>query len=409
VHNDSDFDYETNSFRTTPTDYQRSHDDIDWLMQEAARHDMRFTILLLGWYPKWAMEQGDLSQFEALLAAGHEIGTHVHPVTYDPDQDLWVGWPDRLNKFGRPAYDASLANQAWDDSHRFTASMLDAIGVTNQNRIVGPFIFTCSDEGQLMARFGFDAAAGDRSEIGTSYFGHTVWNPWRPAANDEPGHEIEEDPNAAFLSIDHYAQIGAFQETHPVDLAIPQLQRHFLMLYTEWLSRERTGAEDRTWVFGFVYHPNYTDRYHADLVEFLDWLDTHFINRPSPHGNTVARYATIGEIVQEHHAWEAAHPGTSSFSYVRGDPYPYTYATVATKLEGAAYEAHVDLGPGVSCFRFSKDGKPLYMLWSDAGEQTVDLSGQLPGQVQVTDSTGQRSSRDASALIATQDPIFAEP
>jgi hypothetical protein len=409
VHNDSDFDYETNSFRTTPTDYQRSYDDINWLMQEAARHDMRFTILLLGWYPKWAMEKDDLSQFEALLAAGHEIGTHVHPVTYDPDQDLWIGWPDKLSKFGRPAYDGSLANQAWDDSYRFTAAVLDAIGATGQNGVVGPFIFKCSDEGQLLSRYGFAAAAGDRSEVGTTYFGHTVWNPWRPAANDELGHEIEEDLNATFLSIDHYAQIGAFQEVHPVDLSIPQLKRHFLMLYTEWLSRERTGAEDRTWVFGFVYHPNYTDKYHADLVEFLDWLDAHFIGRISPHGNVVARYATLGQIVDEHHAWEAAHPGVSSFSYVRGAPYPYTYATVAAKLEDAAYEAHVDLGQGVSCFRFSKGGQPIYMLWSDAGELAVDFSSQLSGQVRVTNAAGQEGVQDAAALALSEDPLFVEP
>jgi hypothetical protein len=49
------------------------------------------------------------------------------------------------------------------------------------------------------------------------------------------------------------------------------------------------------------------------------------------------------------------------------------------------------------------------MLWSDQGEGTVDLSAQLPGQVQVTDAAGETSVSDASALTLTEDPLFVEP
>ena len=91
------------------------------------------------------------------------------------------------------------------------------------------------------------------------------------------------------------------------------------MLYTEWLGRVRSGADDKIWTFGFVYHPNYTDRYLNDLSEFLDWLDRYFIGKTTAEGYTIARYATIGEIAQEFLDWETAHPGASSFSYVRGD------------------------------------------------------------------------------------------
>jgi hypothetical protein len=388
--------------------YALTRNEIDWLAEEAARHQLHFTALYNGWYPQWALETNDLSQFETLLAAGHEIGSHAHRLTYDPAQGLWVSHIEEVDRYGRPNYDAALANQCWADAHRYVDAVLDQIGTADQNQTMCGVPFKCSDEGQLMAEFGFAIAAGNRSEKGSFYFGHIVWNPWRPAASDEPGHELEEDPAAGYIAVDHLAQIGS-QEAHGMDLSIPQLQRRFLMLYVEWLARERRGAEDRVWTFGFVYHPNQGDRYNADLTEFLDWLDEYFVGKESPDGHTIARYATVGEIAREFTTWEAAHPGASSFDYVRGDPYPYTYAMVSTLLEGAGYEAHVNLGQGETCFRLSREGYPIYLLWSDVGEQEIDFSAQLSGQVRVTTAGGEERILEAAALPLTGEPVIVQP
>jgi hypothetical protein len=78
-------------------------------------------------------------------------------------------------------------------------------------------------------------------------------------------------------------------------------------------------------------------------------------------------------------------------------------------LEGAAYEAHVDVGQGVSCFCLSKGGGLIYMMWSDVGEQMVDLSGEVRGQVRVTNAAGEETVEDASALSLTEEPLFVEP
>jgi hypothetical protein len=260
-----------------------------------------------------------------------------------------------------------------------------------------------------MDEFGFTIAAGNRAEISIGYFGHSVWNPWRPAPNDDPGYELEEDQNTSFITLDHLAQIGADEVSHPVNLSVAQLQRRFLMLYTEWLGRVRSGAEDKIWTFGFVYHPNYTDRYLNDLSEFLDWLDRYFIGKTTPEGYTIARYATIGEIAQEFLDWEIAHPGASSFSYVRGEPYPYTYAFIPTILEDSAYEEHVNLGDAISCFRFSTGGQLIYLLWSDAGDKSVDLSQIINGQVSVIDFTGQENVQEASRVQLTEKPLIVKP
>lgn len=409
LHSDPDMAIESFTFSATPVDYQRTHDGFDWLMEEAARHDLKFSALYNGWYPMEALETGDLSQFQSLLDAGHEIGTHAHRLTYDPEEDLWTAHVEDLSFYGRPNYDSALARQTWDDATHYVEEVLQAIGVTGQNQTMSTRSFQFSDEGILMDEYGFTVAAGGRAELGIKYFGHAVWNPWKPASNDEIGHEIEEDLNASFITIDHLAQIGADEVSHPVDLSIPQLQRRFLMLYTEWLTRVRTGADDKIWTFGFVYHPNYTDRYLDDLSEFLDWLDENFIGKTTSQGYTIARYATIGEIAQEFMGWEAANPGVSSFNYVRGDPYPYTYEFLPTMLDGAAYEQRIDLGEGVTCFRLSKDGKPIYLLWSDQQEQIVDLSQELSGQVHVTDTKGNERVQDTSALSITDKPLLIEP
>jgi hypothetical protein len=377
-------------------------------MEEAERHGLHFTALFNGWYPQWALEQGDTAHFRDLIDAGHEIGSHAHRMVYDPSQDLWIGKVDELNRYGHPNYDSALVQQTWNDADRYVEGALAEVGASGQNQTMCAVAFKCSDEGQWMHQFGFSIAAGNRSEKAPNFLGHIVWNPWRAASNDEPGYELAEDLSAGYVSIDHLAQIDRAQ-THGMDVTVPQLQRRFLMLYIEWLARERKGVEDRVWTFGFVHHPNYGDQHNAAIAEFLSWLDENFIGATSPHGNIIARYATLAEIAQEFYTWEAKHPGVSSFNFVRDDPYPYTYAIVPEMLDGAAYEDTVNLGEGVTCFRLSKDGQPIYLLWSDMGMQTVDFSTQLQGQMSVTDAAGQHSLQDATTLHLSEEPSFVEP
>jgi hypothetical protein len=408
LHIDPAVDRDSNTFKVEAGFYQRTRDEIYWLMEGAERHGLHFTSLYNGWYTKWALEHGDTAQFRELIDAGHEIGSHAHRITYDADMDLWISWVDELNRYGRPNYDAALARQCWEDADTYMDQVIAEIGAPEQNQIMCAVPFLCSDEGQLMGDLGFTIAPGNRSEKGTSYFGHIVWNPWRPAASDEPAHELQEDLTASYVALDHLAQIGR-SESHGMDVTVPQMQRRFLMLYAEWLARERSGADDKVWSFGFVVHPNYGDQYNADLVEFLSWLDEHFIGKTSAHGNVISRYASVGEIATEYEAWEDENPEVSSFSYVPDDPYPYTYELMPIMLDGAAYEGDVDLGVGITAFELSKEGQPIYLLWSDLGERTVDFSSELAGQVRVTRASGVAGTQDAAALDVTEEPVFVEP
>ncbi len=397
------------TFQATPTIYQRTYDQIEWLVEEAARHDLRFTSLYNGWYPKWALDSGGLSQFQALLDAGHDIGTHAHRLTYDPETDLWMARVHELSGYGYPNYDHDLARESWEDADRYVDAVLDELGVTGQNQMMASLAFKCSTQGDLLEEFGFRYSCGSRAEKAVSYFGHIVWNPWRPSASDEPGHELEEDLSRDFIVMDHLAHVGVVGGAHRMDLSIPQMKRRFLMLCLEWLSRERRGVEDRVWTFGFVFHPEDGDTFNDGLTDFLTWLDENFVGQTSHHGNQIARCATVTDIAEEYELWEVKLPGTSSFSYLLDDPTPYTYALVPEILDGAAYEAAVNLGPGLNCHQLSRDGQPVYVLWLEEGERRIDFSGQLAGQVSVTDATGQQSQQDASALLVTEEPLFFQP
>lgn len=408
LHIDPDMAGEQYTFTATPDIYQKTKGGIDWFIEEAKSHNLKFSSLYNGWYPMEALELNDLSQFQTLVDAGHEIGTHAHRITYDPATDVWTAHIEELSFYGRPNYDPILAQQVWDDATKSLEDVLQRLGITGQNQIVATRTFTFANEELLMEQYGFPISAGNRAELSSDYFGHMVWNPWRPAGNDEPGHDIEEDITRSFITIDHLAQIGSHEISHAMDLSIPQMQRRFIMLYTEWLSRVRKGVEDKVWTFNFVYHPNYEDKYYRETTEFLNWLDEFFIGKTTSEGYTIARYATLREIAQEFTAWEADHPGTSSFNYVRDDPYPYTYPMLPTMLEDAAYEAMVDLGPGVTCFRFSKNGNVIYLLWSDQGQRTVNLL-ELKGQVRITNSKGEESISDAANIALTEEPLFVEP
>ncbi len=390
--------------------YQRTRKEILWLMDEAKRHGVKLTSLYNGWYTKWAVDHNDTGQFRDLVTAGHEVGSHAHSITYDSTQDIWLHRGEEVSRWGSPVYNSDVARQSWSDADKYLEAALSASGVTGQNQTMCAVPFIASEEGLFMSEFGFSFASGNRSEKGDFHFGHTVWNPWRPAASDRIGEELKEDLNAKFIAVDHYAQIGAAQEAHAgIDVTAPGIKMRFLMLYTEWLSRERHGAQDKVWTFGFVYHPNVGDKYNAALSDFLSWLDQYFIGKKSPYGNTIARYATVSDIGREYLAWEKAHPGVSSFTYVGRDPYPYTYATVPTMLKDATYEAHVSLGQGVSCFRLRKAGKPIYLMWSNQGQRTVDFSVQVSGQVRVTDAAGKASTVSAATLSLTEEPLFVEP
>jgi len=193
------------------------------------------------------------------------------------------------------------------------------------------------------------------------------------------------------------------------------------------------------WVFGWHEHTNnlfaddhaYGDTHNLrdEVEEFVAWLNENFIQKRTTAGRLIAQYGTVEEVVNAFRAWEAAHPGETSFNYpvrVREwDLYPYQLKGLTEELMYAHYDVEIVAfhDQGVHAHRFLKtDGRnwryeggrivssgltwPIYLLWSNHGEKTIDFSDVLSGSVKCrAGRTGTESLQSASSVHVMEEPI----
>ena len=377
--------------------YVRSRDELVWLLNFAEKSGVKMTALFNGYYIQHALRRNELEPLERLAAEGHEIGTHAHSICYDKVGDKW--------------FRCSNADQWFKDAKTLVDTMLKEIGAEGNRAMCAMFgKGMYSHEDDLMKKYGYDIGIGNRPEIALNYFGHIVWNPWRAECTDLEGYALKEDKNVGFISIDHRAQIGSTTSHGGVDSRSDTLKRQFLMLYIEWKYRELRDYEDKVWTWGVVHHPNYGDKYNDHIEDFFSWLNKYFINKKTPSGNLIAVYSTASEVADQYYDWERKHPGSSSFSYVEGDPYPYICKYSKDKLLDSEYMGEVDLGADVTAFKFrSKGGKIFLLAWYNGkGVKTVDVSSIFGGTVYVITPVGEKTEQDASRVSLTEEPVFIE-
>lgn len=378
--------------------YTTSRDELVWLLDFADRTGVKMTALFNGYYMQLALRRNELEPIERLVREGHEIGTHAHSICYDKKEDKWFKCPDAPDTWFR---DAKVAID----------TVLKEIGAQGNRAMCAMFgreEYELEDD--LMKKYGYDIGIGNRPEIALNYFGHIVWNPWRARCSNLKGHALEEDKSVGFVSIDHRAQIGSTTSHGGVDSRSDTLKRQFLMLYVEWKYREIRNYEDKVWTWGVVHHPNYGDRYNDHIEDFFSWLNKYFINKRTPSGNLIAVYSTASEVADQYYEWEKRHPGSSSFNYVEGNPYPYICEYSKNKLLNSEYIGEVNLGADIVAFKFrSKDGKIFLLAWYNGkGTKTVDVSSIFSGTVYVITPIGEKNERNPSQVLLTEEPVFIE-
>jgi len=332
-------------------------------------------------------------------------------------------------------------------------SSSDPVAIRKANHtITGHFL----DEA-LARQMGFDLLTGGRNEALNLFFDHDVYNPWRPATG--PGvWPLAEDLNSSWMLIPQAPVLGAIGEHFPLpagvppeytqgmrsmvwqDLSIPAMQRKFLHLYLEWRARQssQNPSDQRVWVFGWHEHTNnlfsddgkYGNRRNLrdEVREYVIWLNENFIKSRTADGKRIARYATTEEVANVFRAWEKAHPGQSSFHYpVRGrewNAYPYLLQGLTRELMYAHYEGEVTSfrAQGIHVHKFlktdgrywvyqggqvvsTKPSRTVYLLWSDAGEKTIDFSSVLTGTLKcVAGSSGDETIQSATSLLVPEEP-----
>ncbi|RLE59009.1 MAG: hypothetical protein DRJ35_06725 [Thermoprotei archaeon] len=387
----------------TEREYNDVRSELEWLLDFCDKTGVKMTALFNGWYMQLAFEKNDLSLLEKLLDSGHEIGTHAHSICYDDSERKWYPCADPDRWFS----DAKIA----------VDRVLRAIG-KGENRVMcamfprGEYSQECS----LMSRYGYDIGLGNRPEIALNFFGHIVWNPWRPSCVDDYDTSLVENFSTPFVSIDHRAQIGSTTSHGGVDSRASTLKRQFLMIFLEWKTREVCGVEDKIWSWGVVDHPNYGSRYRSDIEDFFEWLNNYFIDVVTVHGNVVAVYSTASEVTDEYYDWESSNPGRSSFSYRAGMGYPYITEFSKNILLSSQYVGEKNFGSKIVGFILKPIGsstingftvKQVIILWNNGrSNASVDLSEYFSNKVNVCTPWGECTTSDPSRITVGDLPVI---
>ena len=266
---------------------------------------------------------------------------------------------------------------------------------------------------QLMAEFGFKVRQGGPEEDYYQWYGHHIWNPFRPDA----GNYMAEDFNTPFVVSPQGAVIGVAGIHHGVfqDMSAPAVKRQFLQLLLNWRYANRSGSQKKVWCWGWGSHSqdfNAESASRRDMVDVIQWLDRHFAKRATAEGQAVMTWATQADTARAYLAWEASHPGQSSFSFqslqVDWQEYPYL-RPVAECLRDHLWQADQDLGPGVEAYQLAKDGKAAVIAWSDMGSAAIDVTSILGPKARVVGletGTVYQTEIDASRITVGVEPVF---
>ena len=380
--------------------YRKRRDDVEAVRAIAEAHGARLSIHGNGEFWEFAREEGDADRVRAWLAAGHHVGLHMHAVYRRGPHD----WPSL------PAAEqtAERLRSLWQDHYDALVALVPEIRLAGAT----PFNFQGGTFEALMRSFNFSILGGGRHEMALAWLGHPPFNPWRPGEADL----MEDLANKDYLLVFHTPQITEADEHGPEhvfqDQTPPHLQVEFLQVLMERDRQERTGGVEKRWLFGFLTHDNKSGpSVRAEIERFLAWLDGYV-------AVGLARYASFDDVAAGFVAWEAAHPGVSSFHYQQGDPYPYAFPALAEALRASETVAvdlvgSLDLGMGLTAYRLSRGPRngasreELLLLWRSAGAASVDLSSVFPGTVRVMDgATGAETQAAAAAVVIGPDPVL---
>jgi len=400
-------------------DYQRwkgRKDNLLWLKSfvesYSGVYQPRLNLQVQGDHAEFYLDPNDPEAAEgraalkALYEAGHSFGTHMHNTVRGEEPHSWsrvVGTPT-----------AAQSVESWQDHITWVEQLYAELtgnadpAFLQQMNASAATIFPPGVEAQIQAfsgtfsdpvsgatvPHGFSIQTGGPNEAFYCFFDHDVQNPWRPGIRGP----LDEDLSTPFVRIPQMPPLGDLGYHGPSncyeDNTLPARQRMFIQVLLERLYREYTGAEDKIWTFGWHEHlfdiypegsqstsaePQHTwNAFRDEVQQMVEWLNERFIGRTTANGHLIAKYATVTEVRDAFLAWEAQHPGTSSFEFIQytsnWEDYPYLLKGLARELANAHYEAAL-LPPesNLQVYRFVRGPSSLrgetqgYWAWAEDG------------------------------------------
>lgn len=384
------------TYTATPDRHAYTSGQLEWEMAQAEAVGARISFHMSGAYAERAVAAGDQARWTEHLSDGHSVGVHFHSFLHGSGPFQWTYSPS-------PAEEQIV--QAWQDNHDLVAALVGA-----DTLWVGESHYGCQT---CWEELGYRLRSTEQmAQLPAGQ--HIVWL-------------VERDASGV-ITYPHFPQIGQASWHGPAerqiyfDLRLPQLKKEFLMLYLEWLERERLGLAPQVWAWGWVNHGGgNTQRYAADIQAMLTWLSDNFVGRTSPRGNVIAEFVSDHQLseIYEAHEQGGGQPLPSPRNNVN-DQFPH----MAYALQDAGVTADLSgaLGlPGVRLFELERvrPENPLqrvYLLFRDAdGNDVVDISGVLaargvdPASLTLIDVVdGSIRQVDGSSLLLGPTPLVLE-
>jgi hypothetical protein len=196
-------------------------------------------------------------------------------------------------------------------------------------------------------------------------------HPMRYGDSNQLGYELQEDPEAPIIYLDHYAQIGN-ANAHGYNCTVQSLIQAVEVLFDEWSVAESTNQDSLDyyiWTFGFLTHLHLMSPYYLNQIEMmLDYLEANYIEHYTNNGNLIGRYATSWEIAQEFIEWESIHPGWSSFNYIHQYTNTLKINEIMYKPQGLLpadewLEIYNPTNSAVDLFHWKVRGADMFTYW----------------------------------------------
>ena len=389
---------------------------------------------------------------------GHGVGTHFHLNTYSGQ---YLDWPQLRPSmpFQKPQpapgeimtpgafpepNNMEEIRRLWSDNFRFTGALISKLsGVTDKSQLRGinnngEFFLPGRMEGKevLFKEYGITVQTGGRNELFNMIFDHDVHNAWRPGTRQELDEDVN---NRAYVCVPQLAVPGNIKPHQGVlqDLSIPATQRRFLQIVMERREHERLGLPPKAWTFGWTVHdfdisppeslrgPNLSQR--KNIEELVRWINGNFVSE-------LAYWDTPNGVAKVFQEIETRQAGAPQFRYsLRNrdwDAYPYRLKGVAQALAGSHYVRtaadwraqrvqafeHARAKTGSEWYterdatvKLRGETTRLLVAWSEAGLRTLDLSGQVSGEVKVIrGGSGEASKARAAAVAVGEEPVIVE-
>jgi len=405
----------------------------------------------------YLQDEAGLEMLRRLWRQGHELGTHFHLNIYLGEAWRW----DQLRPSRIPAKPPlppgeiltpgilpepntiEEVRRLWRDNFRFTDPLIAKVtGVSGQAELRkinnnGEFFLPNGMDGKdvLFKEYGITVQTGGRNELFNMIFDHDVFNAWRPGTK----HELGEDPkNKAYVCVPQLAVPGNIRPHQGIlqDLSIPALQRRFLQIVMERREHERLGLPPKAWTFGWTVHdfdippgegPMRRMSQRKNLEKLVAWINENFV----PDS---ARWDTPNGVANSFYELEARQPGASQFQYPHRKPdweaYPYRLKGAAKTLPGSHFLRALPEGqtrgmrvfelarvrPGAEWFtdqnnevQVKGETTRLFLAWSDAGRQVLDLSRYAKGKGRlVRGASGESSVVELTAVPVGEEPVIVE-